>query len=262
MPAGGVQVLVDPVVRPQPLPLAGVARQHGQFLLLLGRDVDHRRRLHFDPQRVDPVHRVAVVQVRDARPWLEREGGDVRRAVPERGRPRQQARLLVVEVVVPGGVREHQRRRDPSEQVRRQADRLLVVHHQQVALPEAVVRRPDQGGRRPGLARADRADVPRRLGHRPAVPRGGRRDMHLPPRLGEPHERPPAKDLGVVGVGEEGEGDAVHDDRVEAVRILRTLLYGFGRWRAPVVRAVVTVVVTGGDHAGKSVSRGLFPQCV
>ena len=199
MPIHRVEVLVHAVMRLQPRPLARMTGKHPQLGGVDRGDVDVRRRRHALAGGIEPLDRIATVEMRHLRPkGRNRRRRDVRRGEQKARRPGDEMRLLMVEHVVLARMRQHQRRTDPAKESVRLRQRRPVMKDVTVPFVETVIRRPDLRRRRPRLVHAGAGDRPAILLGRSAIARRHRRDVDVVACFAETDQRAAAEDLRVV----------------------------------------------------------------
>ena len=208
--------VIHSVVLPEPRTLALMAIQHPSLPLDRSRNVDPERRNDWLPEGILPLQRVAVEQVRDVFEWRVNVSAvqEVLDWGGECGRSHELARLFVVQVVVVGAMREHDLWLHRVQQSNDFLECRFVVDHPQVAFLDAVIRRANCLGRRFSFTATDTCDFVRRVLGRPAIAGCHAHDMDGPAVfLVQADERAGAEKLGVVRVGEDGDGDVVRHDR-------------------------------------------------
>src|SRR5688572_11672234 len=117
----------------------------------------------------------------------------------------------MIEVVILGAVRQHDARLDLTNQSRDLRQRRLIVHHQQVALLDAMID-PANDGRGGGTLRtADASDFLRGVLRRTTVSRrhGGKVDCPVVLAT-QARKRSAAEELRVVGMSEDRQDRGVH----------------------------------------------------
>ncbi len=203
-----VEVFVRSVIRPQPVALAGVARQHGGLFLQHGGDVQEGRWRNGISQWVDALDRIAVVQIRHPRTFSGRPGQNVRHGINETGRAGQQRGHLVIDHVVARSTSQNQRWGNSAKQLDALPQRRLIVDHQSVPFAQTMVRGVDHLRGLACLLGAAMGNRPAVLAHAAAIPRGGGCHVYLPARFRQADERAAAENLGVIGVRHEAQGNA------------------------------------------------------
>ncbi len=191
------------VVLQQPLALARVASQQLLFAVHGVGNVDPEAGGDAVTERVEPLERIGVVEVRDMvedRRRLGRQRRHIADRRAEAGGPGNGAGLLMIDHVVGRAVGDHHVGPRPPHDLHRGADGLLVEQHEEVHLFQAEVLRAEHrraGLRLPGADSRD--DLGIELGRAAVAVRRGCQD-DSPAGLPQPHERASAEDLDVVGM--------------------------------------------------------------